>query len=81
MLFDLWVVFSFMSLIMKNFKRIFINCFIMSYIIIYFIIIISDLLDKVENSIIFKIIKLISTQLWIDWLLMLKYDFCLFKSI
>lgn len=61
MLPNLQVILFFISFVIKNFKKVFICRFAMCYIIIYYIIIILNLLDKIANYIKLGIIKSWST--------------------
>lgn len=54
---DLHVILFFISIIIKCLKKIFINYFTISYIIVYGLNIISNILDKIGNSIELIIVK------------------------
>lgn len=47
----------FFNFIIKSFKKIFINYFIIGYIIIYTTIRILNIMDKVDNSMEFRMVK------------------------
>lgn len=51
------IILFLISFVIKNFKKVFIGYFAISYIIVYSIIIISDVLDQVGNSIKLGIVK------------------------
>lgn len=57
MLPDLHIVFFLMSFIIKRFKNVFLYYLTISYIIVYSTIIISDILNQVNNSIELGVIK------------------------
>ena len=48
---DLCIIFFFINLVIKSFKKIFMSCFIINCIIVYNIIKIPDILKKVDNCI------------------------------
>lgn len=54
---NLHIIFFLTSFIIKRLKKLFMSCFAMSYIIVYNVIIIPDILDKVDNSIKVGIVK------------------------
>lgn len=60
-LLNLCVVLFFISFVVKCFKKIFIGCLAMNYIVIYSITIIPNILNKVDNSMEFGIIKYLLT--------------------
>lgn len=57
MLFNLQVVFFYIYFLIKKYMKIFIFCFAIYNIIIYYIIIILNLLYKIDNDIKFLIVK------------------------
>ena len=57
MLSNLPIIFFFDSLIEKSFKKVFISCFAMSYIIVYSTTIIPNTLNKVTNQIEFRVVE------------------------
>ena len=57
MLPDLQIVCFFVSSVIKSFKKIFMSCFAMNYIIVYSTTIIPDVLDKVSDYMEFGVIK------------------------
>ena len=57
MLPNLRIILFFVSLVVKNFKKVFMNCFAMSCIIIYSTTIIPDALGKVGDCMEFRVIK------------------------
>ena len=61
MLPDLRIILFFVNPVIKSFKKIFMSCFAMSYIIVYSITIISDVLNKVASRIKLRVVKYWST--------------------
>ena len=57
MLSDLQIVLFFVCLIVKSFKKIFMYYFAISYIIIYCITIILNILDMITNCIEFRVVE------------------------
>ena len=66
MLSNLQVVFLFICLIVKHFKKIFIRHLAMGNIVVYCIIIIPNILNKMANYMKFSIVKGWSTELEVD---------------
>ena len=54
---DLQVVLFFVCFIIESFEKVFMHHFAMGYIIIYHIIIIPNVLDKMANCMEFRIVK------------------------
>lgn len=54
---DLYIIFCFINLIIKYFKNVFITYFAISSIVVYNIIIIPDVLNKINNNIELEIVK------------------------
>lgn len=70
----LYIILFFISSVIKRFKNVFINYLAINYIIVYNIIIITDKLDKVSNSMELRVVKYSSTDLRVNWLVLLKYN-------
>ena len=61
MLPDLRIVFVSISLVVKNFKKIFMSCFAISYIVVYNATIIPNTLDKVASRMELRVVECWST--------------------
>ena len=57
MLLDLRIVLFFVSLVVKSFKKVFMSCFAMSFIIVYSTTIIPDALGKVASCMELRVVK------------------------
>ena len=57
MLLDLYIIFCFVSLVIKSFKKVFMRYFTISCIIVYSTTIIPDTLDKVASCIELRVVK------------------------
>lgn len=81
MLPNLQLKFFFIFFVIENFKRILICRFVIGNIIVYRIIIILNILNKIVVCIELRVVKNFLIQLKVNKLMLLKYYICFFQSI
>lgn len=81
MLSNLQFVLFFIYSIIKYFKKLFIYCFAINSIVVYYITIISNILNKIAIFIKLEIVKDWLTQIGVNRLMLLKYYLSFIYSI